>query len=226
MLSGTNTSFDEKQLTRRMQQGDREAFADFVDRYGGTVHRLARRYTRCEADAEDLTQEVFVDLCRGIGGFRGEAKLSTWVYRIALNHCLKHRGRRQLPDSVPLDDLPLAAGDDYDPERQAARGDLSRAVGEALETLSEHHRDVVLLHEIHGLTYVECADILGVPVGTVKSRLSNAFVRLRDRLGGYVRGEEEGMRSRGGGGATAALCEAGAASGAVLHEGALKEKTR
>jgi RNA polymerase sigma-70 factor (ECF subfamily) len=186
----SNTSSTDQQLTRRMQQGDRKAFADFVDRFGGQIHRLARRYTRSEADAEDLTQEIFVDLCRGIAGFRGEAKLSTWVYRVALNHCLKHQGRRRV-ESVPIDDIPLAAGDDHDPERSAVRADLAQVVEGALGTLSDIHREVVVLHEMHGLTYQECADLLGVPVGTVKSRLFNAFTRLRDRLGNYVRGEED-----------------------------------
>jgi len=181
----------DQQLTRRMQQGDRQAFTDFVDRYGGQVHRLARRYTRCEADAEDITQEVFVDLCKGIYAFRGEAKLSTWVYRIALNHCLKHQKSRRPQEFVPLDDLPLPADEYHEPEHYAVRSDLAHVVEGALGTLSEAHREVVVLHEMHGLTYQECADIMGVPVGTVKSRLFNAFARLRDRLGSYVRGEEE-----------------------------------
>jgi len=194
---GDSAVLNDRQLTKGMQRGDATAFAAFVDRYGTRVHGLSRRYTRCEADAEDLTQEIFVDLCRAIGGFRGEAALSTWVYRVALNHCLKHQARRK-PENVPLDDLPFA-DENADPARHAAQRELADRVEEALLTLSDGHREVVILHEMHGLTYTECADVLGIPVGTVKSRLSNAFGRLRERLGRYVRGEEEEITAPQGG---------------------------
>lgn len=181
-----------------MQQNDRRAFAEFVDRFGGQVHRLVRRYVESAADAEDVTQEIFLDLYRGIGGFRGEAALSTWVYRIAVNHCLKHRGRNRL-DTVPFDETLAEGCDDSrsgDPLHQATRQELGEQVQSALGALSPLHRDVVILHEMHGLTYGECAAILDVPVGTVKSRLSNAFRRLRDCLGGYVLGDEAAATAR------------------------------
>ena len=203
---------NDRQLTRRMQRGDGAAFAEFVDRYGGRVHGLARRYARCEADAEDLTQEIFVEVCRAIGGFRGEAALSTWVYRVALNHCLKHQGRLK-PESVPFDDLPFA-DDSGDPARRAVQRELADRVEDALSTLTDGHREVVILHEMHGLTYAECAEVMGIPVGTVKSRLSNAFGRLRERLGRYVRGEEEEITTPQGG--MAALNGGGAIGGGRL----------
>lgn len=180
---------DEKRLLKRMQKGEAEAFAEFVDRFGGRVHALARRYTRCEADAEDVTQEVFVALCKSIGNFRGESALGTWVYRVTVNICLKHQSRRP-PESAPLDDLPVADAGPT-PEDHAARAELSAQVEGALANLSDNHREVVVLHEMHGLTYAECAEALGVPIGTVKSRLFHAFGRLRELLGRYVRGEEE-----------------------------------
>lgn len=180
---------DEKRLLKRMQKGEAEAFAEFVDRFGGRVHALARRYTRSEADAEDLTQEVFVALCKSIGNFRGESALGTWVYRVTVNICLKHQGRRP-PEAAPLDNLPIADSTPT-PEEHAARTELSAQVEGALANLSDNHREVVVLHEMHGLTYAECAEALGVPIGTVKSRLFHAFGRLRELLGRYVRGEEE-----------------------------------
>lgn len=78
-------------LAGRIAAGDREAFATFLDLYGERVHRLARRYARSESCAEDLTQEIFLDLYRCIAGFRGDSQLGTWVYRVALNHCLRYR---------------------------------------------------------------------------------------------------------------------------------------
>ena len=176
----------ERQLARRIAGGDRQAFAQFVDTYGPPVHRLVRRYARTEADAEDLTQEIFLDLYRGLGGFRGASSLATWVYRIALNHCLKHQARRG-PDVLAYDDAHHAEADpSAGPVQCAARRELADQVQTALDDLTAAHREVVILHELHGLTYAECAEAMGIPLGTVKSRLSHAFRRLRERLGGYV----------------------------------------
>jgi RNA polymerase sigma-70 factor (ECF subfamily) len=189
-----NSVHEDRRLARRIRQGDRRAFEEFVDSYGGRVHALVRRYVENVSDAEDVTQEIFLDLYRSIGSYRGEAALSTWVYRVALNHCLKHRQRAR-PDSLCYEDA-VNTDDDgqHDPVRCAARGELKEQVQTALEALSPLHRDVVILHELHGLTYQECAAALDVPVGTVKSRLSNAFRQLRDRLGGYVLGESAVLR--------------------------------
>ena len=185
---------DDKRLAKRIQTGERRAFEEFLDAYGGRVHRLARRYAATEADAEDLTQEIFLDLYRCIGSFRGESQLGTWVYRVAVNHCLKHRARTR-PEPLLLEDsLRAAEGGEGDPARCAQRRELSDQVRSALDDLSPLHRDVIVLHELQGLTYAECAAALDVPIGTVKSRLSNAFVRLRQTLGGYVLGETAPLR--------------------------------
>ena len=186
---------DEGRLVRRIQDGDRRAFEEFVDSYGSRVHALVRRNVENTSDGEDVTQEIFVDLFRSIGSFRGESALGTWVYRVAMNHCLKFRQRAR-PACVPYDEA-LDAEEDWraDPLRSAARMELSDQVRVALDGLSELHRDVVILHELHGLTYQEVAAVLDVPVGTVKSRLSNAFRRLRVSLGGYVLGTPPGLSS-------------------------------
>jgi RNA polymerase sigma-70 factor (ECF subfamily) len=181
---------DDKSLAQRIAGGDGPAFAQFVDAYGARVHRLVRRYVAHEADAEDLTQEIFVSLYRSMGGFRGESKLSTWVYRIAMNHCLKHQGRTP-PAAASLDDVEVETADPRaDTTRLTMRNELRGQVRGAIDALSPLHRDIVILHELHGLTYGECAMVLQVPVGTVKSRLSNAFARLRASLGEYVLGED------------------------------------
>ena len=176
----------ERQLTRRIAGGDRRAWTEFVDSYGPRVHRLVRRYARTEADAEDITQEIFLDLYRGMAGFRGLSSLATWVYRLALNHCLKHQERRR-PDALTYDDALHAEADPSGgPVQCAARRELADQVQTALDDLSPAHREAVILHELHGLTYGECAEALGIPVGTVKSRLSHAFRHLREQLRGYV----------------------------------------
>lgn len=181
---------DDKRLANRIQQGDRRAFEEFVDSYGARVHRLVRRYVENPSDAEDVTQEVFVDLYRNIGSFRGESALSTWVYRVAVNRCLRHCQRLR-PDSVAYEEQTAQAEEDWqsDPALAATRRELSDKVQGALNLLSPLHQDVVILCQLHGLTYQECASILGIPVGTVKSRLSHAFRRLRESLNSYVCGE-------------------------------------
>ena len=81
---------DDRRLANRIAAGDAGAFTAFVDTYGPRLHRLVRRYAACEADAEDLTQEIFVDLYRSMASFRGDSSLATWAYRVALNHCRNH----------------------------------------------------------------------------------------------------------------------------------------
>ena len=186
---------DEKQLVRRWQQGERQAFEEFVDAYGARVHRLTRRYVSNPTDAEDVTQEIFCDLHRSIGSFRGQSSLSTWVYRVAVNHCLRHCQRRR-SDNLPLDEQILPDADWHaDPSQSYSRRELSEQVQNALHQLSPGHANVVVLCELHGLSYQECAQILHIPVGTVKSRMFTAFRRLRDLLSGYVEGNGDGEKT-------------------------------
>ena len=176
----------DRHIAQQITDRHPDAWAAFVDLYGPRLHRLARRYAPVEADAEDLTQEVFVALYQSLGSFRGESSLATWSYRIALNHCLKYAAKTR-PITVPYEDArEMPAPDTYSPSHQSARRELSSEVDTALSHLSPSHRDTVILHELHEMTYAECAAVLGVPIGTVKSRLSTAFCRLRESLGGYV----------------------------------------
>jgi RNA polymerase sigma-70 factor (ECF subfamily) len=173
-------------MANQIVGGDTGAFTAFVDTYGPRLHRLVRRYALSEADAEDLTQEIFVDLYRSLGRFRGDSTLATWTYQVALNHCRKHISRTPAA-TVPYDDaLGEHEAEEYGPAYQATRRELSDHVYAALDGLSPDHREVVLLHEMQELTYRECAAVLQVPEGTVKSRLSYAFRRLRGTLSEYV----------------------------------------
>ena len=187
---------NDKLLAAQVAQGDRRAFAILVDTYGPKVHGLVRRHVSTETDAEDVTQEIFVEVYRSIGAFRGASSLATWVYRVALNRCLKHQQRRP-PATVPFEDVLLTQADARPgPAQYVARRELGDEVHAALDDLSPEHRQVVILHELQDLTYQECAHILQIPVGTVKSRLSNAFRRLRTSLGAYVLGDGTDARLR------------------------------
>ena len=174
-------------LAARIARGDRAAFAQFVDRHGPHVQALARRYAVTPSDVEDLVQEIFVSVFQSIGSFRGESMLSTWAYRVAFNHCMKHRDRSPVP-AMELDESLSDNGPS--PLTQAESSELKGQVEMALSRLSPDHRDVVVLHELLDLSYSECAGILRVPVGTVKSRLHHAFGGLRRLLSEYVSDSE------------------------------------
>jgi RNA polymerase sigma-70 factor (ECF subfamily) len=184
----TMTASDEQYLVKRIQGGDRDAFVQLMDAYETRVYRLALRFTGSVPDAEDVTLEIFHGIYRSIGRFRGNSSLGTWIYRIAMNNCLEYRRKRRL-DVVPYDEELMSVASTnwrHDPVLSANQMELSEKVEAAINSLSPLHRDVIVLHELQGLTYQEVAATLNVPVGTVKSRLSNAFRRLREQLGGYV----------------------------------------
>ena len=176
----------ERKLVADLRSGRREAFEQLLDLYQDRVYNLVRGMVG-DADAEDVAQDALVEICRSVQSFRGESALSTWVHRVAVNVCLQHRRKRR-PEAVALDyDLAECEADcDCEPCAVAVRNQVAGDVQAAVRTLPEIHRDVVILHEMQGLTYRECADALGCPVGTVKSRLSNAFGKLRELLGSYA----------------------------------------
>jgi len=174
---------------RRVLAGDKSAFGPILDAHQSSVYRLALRYTGSASEAEDLTQEIFIAVYSSLPRFEGRSALSTWIFRIALNHCLERR-RRKRPEVTPFDDLAVMQASKEDgPEAALEKSERRSQVQNAIDSLSPLHRDVVALHELQGLTYQEVAEALNVPVGTVKSRLSNALRRLRDTLSQSIGGE-------------------------------------
>ena len=167
--------------------GDREAFDELVRRYQVPIVNLARALTAGHRDAEDLAQEVFVRAWRGLGGFRGDSAFSTWLHRVALNVIRSHHGRtsrlRRLfqtgGDAEREEDRIESAADPADLEDAVVRRD---AIDKALAALPEDLRVVVTLRDIQGLEYRAIAELMGVPVGTVESRLFRARQRLRPML--------------------------------------------
>ncbi len=153
---------DEQFLVQRIQRGDREAFEQLMDVYETRVYRLALRFTGSVPDAEDVTLEIFHGVYRSIGRFKGNSSLGTWIYRIAMNNCLEFRRKRRL-EVVPYDeDIFAMASTDWrhDPLMAANRQELSEKVEAAINSLSPLHRDVIVLHELQGLTYQEVAATL------------------------------------------------------------------
>ena len=183
----------DEELVRLFLDGDNTAFEELVSRYESVIMNMAYRLLGNRSDAADVCQEVFVLLIRKLGSFRGEAKFSTWLYRVSLNACPAHarRSRRHISISEsPGDDLPdieqRLADDGFDsPERSMERADIQKTVREAIARLPYKFKEVIYLHDINGYNYKEVAEILGISLGTVKSRLNRARAKLANELEGY-----------------------------------------
>ena len=175
------------ELVRRAQAGELAAFNSLVLRHQDAVYSLALRFLGSREAAEDAAQEAFIRAYRNLRSFRGE-RFRSWLFSIAANvardELRRRRPQRSLdearddPDALSID--PADPGPS--PEAETLRGELRRALERALLELPEDWRMVVILSDVHGLSYEEVAKTAGIPVGTVKSRLSRARGRLRDIL--------------------------------------------
>lgn len=169
-------------------------FEEVYERFRRPIWGLARRLTDNDEEALDACQEIFLRIWRGLGGFRGEAKLSTWVFQIAWNYLRafrRQKGRHlRLVEDAPDGDKPLermierAVDPAADPETRAGNAELLARVEPALRSLPEAHRLVVWLRDGEGLSYDEIATVLDVPIGTVRSRLARARRALKRAVEG------------------------------------------
>jgi RNA polymerase sigma-70 factor (ECF subfamily) len=181
------TSTDEE-LVARSRAGDLDSFNQLVLRWQRPIYALAYRLIGREEDARDVCQETFLRAFRALPGFKGQAKFSSWLYRIAVNvsHDWIRRQRRtptvQIPDGV--DPLELAA--DRGPvepiEELVSHRELGAIVQEAMRLLPEEQRTAIVLKEYHGMTFQEIADLQGCPLSTVKTRLYQGLTVLRRHL--------------------------------------------
>ena len=178
---------EEQVWIQRAQKGDAAAFEQLVTAYERKVYALALRSTGSEADAADLTQEVFLRAWRSLNSFRGDSTVSTWLYRITMNICIDFSRKKSL-QLVPLADeegneLPLPdRRTTNSPEAALENQELSRELNTALKQLTPEHRQAILLRDVSGLTYQEIGRMLALEEGTVKSRLARARRNLRNIL--------------------------------------------
>ena len=176
---------DDVGLVRAAQSGDADAFGQIVRRYQRAVYRVAYGLTRNASDADDLAQETFVRAWQAIGRFRAGEPLYPWLARIAMNQGLSLFRRRKRRPETPLEPL-LEAGRQWgggaDPACEAVDRDHAAHLEAALAGLSHEHQSVLVMRAVEGLSYEEIAGVLGVPAGTVMSRLSRARAELRARL--------------------------------------------
>jgi len=181
-------TWTDEELVARAISGDADSFNELVQRWERPIYALAYRQIGRDEDARDVCQETFLRAYRALGGFRGQAKFSSWLYRIALNLCRDwvRRERRtpvvQPPEDVDLEDLAAARGPSETIEDLVARNDLAQAVERAMAHLPEEQRTAIVLKEYHGLTFQEIADIVGCPLSTVKTRLYQGLTVLRREL--------------------------------------------
>ncbi|MFI5179424.1 MAG: RNA polymerase sigma factor [Vicinamibacterales bacterium] len=175
---------DDFELARRYRDGDASAFTELVDRYRNLVYGVVYRMTRAPNEADDVAQEVFLRLHKGLPYFRGEAKFSTWLYRIVLS-VVQERGARRRVRTVALESGPPDDPRPLDVGRADASFDalITRdRLEKALAQLSERSRFVLAAHYLQDVRYEDLAEALGVPLGTVKTLIHRAKRQLRDVL--------------------------------------------
>ncbi len=197
------TTSPELFLARRAAASDPRAWDEIIERYGERIFNLAFRFTGNQAEAEDLTQDIFLKLYRNLDRYRGDVPLMAWALRLSRNLCIDHyrhtRARRRLEtvsDEV-LEHMP--SGEDL--ERRSHKNERRRLVRQVLAEMSESLASIVMLRDLQGLSYREIATFFEVPVGTIKSRLNRARRELVRRVEERLELPPPAFPRRGTGGA-------------------------
>ena len=178
----------DEQMVERALSGDPEAFGEIVRRWERRIFALTFGMLGREEDARDATQETFLSAFRNLRGFRGEARVSSWLHRIAVNQCItrqrraKVRGETALEDEAEKNAIVFALPAEVSPARLAEYQEVSFAVRKAVCALPAELRQIVVMKEFEELTFQEISDVLEVPLSTVKSRLYTALRQLQMRL--------------------------------------------
>jgi RNA polymerase sigma-70 factor, ECF subfamily len=176
-------------LLARAHAGDATAIEAVLEKHQNQVYRYGLRMCGNEADARDVLQETLIAAYRNLGSFRGDARLSTWLYQIARSFCLKQRRRREGEPArhESLDDSArdLATDDSASDVRVHAR-QVSELIQAAIGTLPEDHREALVLRDVEGLSAEEAASVVGIEVGALKSRLHRARLALKERLAAVI----------------------------------------
>ncbi|MDD9150003.1 MULTISPECIES: RNA polymerase sigma factor SigW [unclassified Sporolactobacillus] len=191
----------EKRLIRRVKKGDHQAFAELVDRYKNSVFAICLRMVGNRQEAEDLSQETFIRAYKHIDQFDNNRSFSTWIFRIATNLSIDSL-RRKKP-SVSLDaEIPgadgivlkeLLSGGEILPDERIIRAEMEKIIQHEISLLPEKYRSAVILKYIEDLSLKEISEIMGIPVGTVKTRIHRGREMLRKNMTAF-RGEKNGER--------------------------------
>ena len=176
------TNLLDAELVKRVQEGDTRAFDVLVQKYQQKVINLVGRFVSDHSECQDVAQETFIKAYRAIGSFRGDSQFYTWLYRIASNTAKNHlvtRSRKSPGYSVEIEDAQHFEGEsglkEYaNPENLLATSQIEETVFTAIQNLPDDLKTAITLREIEGLSYEEIADVMGCPVGTVRSRIFRA----------------------------------------------------
>lgn len=180
----------DRELAARAKAGDQDAFERLVLDNQNRIYSLALRMVGDREEAADLAQEAFLKAWQGLPAFQGDSSFATWMYRLAANVCIdflrKRRRRQGAEPAFSLDDGEAGWSEpadwEQDPQRKLEQAELSRAVARGLEALPDHHRQILTLRELAGLSYQEIGQALDLDPGTVKSRLARARLAMRGIL--------------------------------------------
>jgi len=193
---GSARSAAEVAFVEKLRNGDQLAFDQLVNRYSGDIYGLLYRITRDPEEAKDITQETFLRAFKAIAGFRGEASVKTWLFRIAINQSrnrFRWWKRRKRDKTVSLESSvapgeaqrpygEVVAADTLTPEEDVLRREQAALLQQAISELPRHFREAVVLCDVQGFAYEEIASILEINIGTVKSRISRGRRELRNKL--------------------------------------------
>ena len=182
------TITSDENIVERALTGDADAFGELVRRWERRIFALSYGMLGREEDARDATQETFIAAFRNLRGFRGEAKVSSWLHRIAVNQCITRQRRAKVRSETALDDEQeknagsFATSSALSPSRVVEKRQVTRAVRRAVNSLPVELRQVIVMKEFEELTFKEIAETLDLPLSTVKSRLYTALKQLQMRL--------------------------------------------
>jgi RNA polymerase sigma-70 factor (ECF subfamily) len=190
MASAQNKSSDDDALLQRVRDGDDAALSILIQRYQSHVYRFGMKMCRNHEDAEDVLQETLIAAARTMKGFRGASSMSTWFYSIARSFCIKKRRKSKFApareESLEQDagaDVRALADPGRSPEEHLQAAQLEQALKDAISSLDDKYREILILRDVEGLTAPEVAEVTELSVAAVKSRLHRARAQLRDAMG-------------------------------------------
>ena len=186
---------EDTELVALAQKGSTNSFNKLVDKYHSRIYSLTYQMTSNREDAEDLTQEIFIKAFEALPRFKGRSSFYTWLYRIGINKTINYRKKRNrnrplsieaLDQDITYDEVYTELDSKDSPLRHIGLNELQVKLNEAMQRLSLKHRTVVVMHDIEGIPHDEIAKIVGVSVGTIRSRLFYARRQLQADLGEYI----------------------------------------
>ena len=186
---------EDTELVALAQKGSTNSFNKLVDKYHSRIYSLTYQMTSNREDAEDLTQEIFIKAFEALPRFKGRSSFYTWLYRIGINKTINYRKKRNRNRPISIDalDQDITCDEVYaeldskdSPLRHIGLNELQVKLNEAMQRLSLKHRTVAVMHDIEGIPHDEIAKIVGVSVGTIRSRLFYARRQLQADLGEYI----------------------------------------